>query len=194
MDTTAGRGHTYGLRRACTESAVRGAAAGDRLIVGHGSRAGCTFDAKAHCTLAVEGGAPRDDYRVRSRTRLLRGKPTRAIEAWRRGRSSHRIQSAAALPRGVAVRELKRRQGAGVLLRWAHGGVAQLAGRDQRAAGRRSHVFILLQRTPGHCDRRPQAERRRSPRRERAALSKHHPHHRAVDQCGHGLSPVVEDL
>ena len=47
---------------------------------------------------------------------------------------------------------------------------------------------------PDIAHRRPQTERGRGPRRERAALRAHHPHHRAADQCGHGLSPVVEDL
>jgi hypothetical protein len=35
---------------------------------------------------------------------------------------------------------------AGIVLRRAHRGAAQLAGRDQRAAGRRSHVVLLFQR------------------------------------------------
>ena len=61
-------------------------------------------------------------------------------------RSSDRLQPAAALDRGAAVRELKRRQGAGVLLRRAHRGAAQLARRDQRAAGRRAHLLVLVQR------------------------------------------------
>ena len=101
---------------------------------------------------------------------------------------------AAALDRGAAVREPERRQGAGVLLRWAHGGAAQLAGPDQRAAGRRPHLAFSFKEHPDIAHRRAQAERGRSPRRERAALSEHHPHHRAVDQRRHGLSPVVEDL
>ena len=83
MDAPAGRGHTRCLRRACTASAVRRVGTADRDSVGRVSRACCTFDPKARpCTLAVEGGATRDDYRARSRTRLPRGKPTRAIEAW----------------------------------------------------------------------------------------------------------------
>jgi hypothetical protein len=45
-----------------------------------------------------------------------------------------------------------------------------------------------------HRHDRAQSERGRRPRGERAALGAHDPHHRAVDQCGHRLSPVVEDL
>ena len=98
--------------------------------VGRGSRACCAFNPKARPgILAIEGGAPRDDCRARRRTRLPRGKPTHAIEAWRRGCASHRLQSAAAFPRGTAVRELKRRREPGLLLRRAHRGAAQLAGR-----------------------------------------------------------------
>ena len=58
----------------------------------------------------------------------------------------HRLHPAAALDRGAAVRELERGQGAGVLLRRAHRGAAQLARRDQRAAGRRPHLGVLVQR------------------------------------------------
>jgi hypothetical protein len=53
---------------------------------------------------------------------------------------------------------------------------------------------FLIQGTPGHCHRCPQAERRRSPRRLCAALGAHSAHQCAADQCGHGLSPVVEEL
>jgi hypothetical protein len=48
--------------------------------------------------------------------------------------------------------------------------------------------------TNRHRHDRAQTECRRRARRERAALGAHHPHHRAVDQCGHGFSSVVEDL
>src|ERR1700722_15195463 len=119
MDAPARRGHTRCLRRACTASAVRRAGTADRDSVGLVSRACGTFDPKARpCTLAAEGGAPRDDCRARSRTRLPRGKPTRAVEAWGgcwigtdacgAERSSQRLQPAAAFDRGAAVRELKR--------------------------------------------------------------------------------------
>ena len=93
MDAPAGRGHTRGLRRACTASAVRGAVTGaDEDRLGSRSHACCTFDPTARPrVLVVEGGAPRDDWRGRGRTRLPRGKPTRAIESWRGGRSS-RVQ------------------------------------------------------------------------------------------------------
>ena len=78
VDAPAQRGHTRGLRRTCTASAVRGAVTGaDRDSVGRASRADCTFDPKARPgTLAVKGGAPRNDCGARRRTRLLRRKPT----------------------------------------------------------------------------------------------------------------------
>ena len=80
--------------------------------VRRGSRVCRAFDPKARSgTLAVECDAPRDDGRARSRARLPRGQPTRAIEAWRRGGSRHRLQSTAALPRGAAVCKPERRQG-----------------------------------------------------------------------------------
>ena len=162
----------------------------------------CTFDPKAVFHLAVEGGAPWGDrvfvlafgYLVANR--FGPSKHGAEVLARRRAHSRRgRLHPAAALDRGAAVLELERRQGAGILLRWAHRGAAQLAGRDQRAAGRRAHLRFLLQRQ-GHRHRhdRAQTERGRRTRRQCAALSEHHPHHRAADQCGHGLSPVVQDL
>ena len=93
------------------------------------------------------------------------------VEAWRGGWSCarmrlalRRLQPAAALDRGAAVREHERGQGAGVLLRRAHRGAAQLADRDQRATGRRTHLGVLIQRQ-GHRHRhdRAQTECRRGP-------------------------------
>ena len=55
MDAPAGRGHTRGLRRACTASTVRRVGTADRDSVGRVSRAGCIFDAKARpCILALK--------------------------------------------------------------------------------------------------------------------------------------------
>ena len=51
MDAPAGRGHTRGLRRACTASAVRRVGTADRDSVGRVSRACCTFDPKARLAL-----------------------------------------------------------------------------------------------------------------------------------------------
>src|SRR6478752_1633704 len=155
MDAPAGRCHVRSLCRARTASAVWGAGTADRGSAVGVARAGCTFDPKARPgTLALEGGAPRGDRRARRRNRLLRGNSARPIEAWRGGWSSagaggsecssHRLYPPAALDRSAAVRELKRGQGAGVLLRWAHGGAAQLAGRDQRVAGRSTHLGVLI--------------------------------------------------
>ena len=120
------------------------------------SRVGRTDDQKSRPgLLALEACAACNDCRCssshsvtsrqtdscyRSVARRFGSPPAPAAE-----RSSHRLQPAAALDRGAAVREPERGQGAGVLLRRAHRGAAQLAGRDQRAAGRRPHLGVLVQ-------------------------------------------------
>ena len=73
--------------------------------VGRRSRAGRADDPKARPgILAVEGGAPRDDRRARRRTRLPRGKPTRALEArWRRGALERPATAFNPPPHSIAV-------------------------------------------------------------------------------------------
>ena len=81
--------------------------------------ASCAGGPKARpCPLAVEGSAARGDRRGRRCTRFRRGEPTycrRSVAQRLRGaapgteQSRDRLQSAFALHRGAAVRELKRR-------------------------------------------------------------------------------------
>ena len=140
MDAPAGRGHT----RAFVER-VRRLLSGEPSQEptehpGSRSRDRCAGDRESpSCILARSKAALLATIAVVvARTRLPRGKPTRALEAWRRlgpapraCRSARpgRLRPAAALHRGAAVREHERRQGAGVLLRRAHRGAAQLARR-----------------------------------------------------------------
>ena len=86
MDAPAGRSRTRSLRRACPAPAVRGVITGaNGHPVGSRSRVYCAGDPTRLAILAIEGGVLGDDRRGRHRAGLPRGKPTRAIEAFRGG-------------------------------------------------------------------------------------------------------------
>jgi len=65
---------------------------------------------------------------------------------------------------------------------------------NELASGRHALRPFVLHRQRHDIGTTRVTERGRRPRRERAALGAHDPHHCTVNQCGYGLSPVVEDL
>ena len=121
------------------------------------------------------------------------GAPTLAAQSAAAHRQ--RLQPAAALDRGAAIREPERRQGAGVLLRRAHRRAAEFFGRDRRAAGGGPHLCLLVQgKRQRHRRHRPQAERCDGARRKRTAFRAHRADYHAAHQYRHGVPPVVKDL
>ena len=197
MDAPAGRGHTRGLRRACTASAVRGAVTG------------ADKDASAAARMPAAPTTRRPVLASwRSKTALL---ATIAVVVVALGylvanrlvlsKRGAEVAPAAAFtppPHSIAVLPFVNLSGDKEQEYFSDGLTEELLNslaeinELQVAARTSAFSFKGKDNDIGTIARKLNvgAVLEGSVRRSAA----HHPHHRAVDQCRHGLSPVVEDL